>query len=90
MAIHSSCLAWKIPRTQESGRLQSIGSQRVGLNLSNLACTVCQGGDSEQGLQPFRDSVLVNREMQIIATIRYQLIPVRFAIIKKTTNNKCW
>ena len=29
MAIHSSTLAWKIPWTEESGRLQSIGSQRV-------------------------------------------------------------
>ena len=30
MATHSSTLAWKIPWTEESGRLQSIGSQRVG------------------------------------------------------------
>ena len=30
MAIHSSVLAWRIPWTEESGRLQSIGSQRVG------------------------------------------------------------
>ena len=27
MATHSSILAWKIPRTEESGRLQSMGSQ---------------------------------------------------------------
>ena len=30
MAIHSSTLAWKIPRMEELGRLQSMGSQRVG------------------------------------------------------------
>ena len=30
MAIHSSIIAWKIPRTEEPGRLQSMGSQRVG------------------------------------------------------------
>ena len=30
MATHSSILAGKIPWTEESGRLQSIGSQRVG------------------------------------------------------------
>jgi len=30
MAIHSSTLAWKIPWTDEPGRLQSMGSQRVG------------------------------------------------------------
>ena len=28
MAIHSSILAWKIPWTEEPGRLQSMGSQR--------------------------------------------------------------
>ena len=30
MAIPSSTIAWKIPRTEELGRLQSMGSQRVG------------------------------------------------------------
>ena len=30
MATHSSTLAWKIPWTEETGRLQSMGSQRVG------------------------------------------------------------
>ena len=32
MAIHSSILAWKIPRTEEPDGLQSIGPQRVGHN----------------------------------------------------------
>ena len=30
MATHSSIFAWKIPWTEEPGRLQSMGSQRVG------------------------------------------------------------
>ena len=30
VAPHSSTLAWKIPRMEEPGRLQSMGSQRVG------------------------------------------------------------
>ena len=30
MATHSSILAWKIPWTEEPGRLHSMGSQRVG------------------------------------------------------------
>ena len=29
MATHSSILAWRIPRTEEPGRLESIGLQRV-------------------------------------------------------------
>ena len=32
MATHSSILAWRIPWTEELGRLQSVGSQRVGHN----------------------------------------------------------
>ena len=30
MAIHFSTIGWKIPWTEEPGRLQSTGSQRVG------------------------------------------------------------
>ena len=32
MAPHSSALAWKIPRTEEPGGLQSMGSLGVGRN----------------------------------------------------------
>ena len=39
MAIHSSILAWRIPWTEESGRLKSVGSQRVRRNWGDLART---------------------------------------------------
>ena len=38
MATHFSFLVWRIPWTEKPGRLQSIGSQRVGHDWSNLAC----------------------------------------------------
>ena len=39
MAIHSSTLAGKIPWTEEPGRLQSTGSQRVGDDgVTSLQC----------------------------------------------------
>ena len=34
MATHSSVLAWEIPWTEEPGRMQSTGSQRVRQNLA--------------------------------------------------------
>jgi hypothetical protein len=33
---------------------------------------------------------LAIKEMQIKTTLRFHLTPVRIAIIKTTTNNKCW
>ena len=39
MAPHSSTLAWKIPWMEEPGRLQSMGSQRVGHLLSDFTFT---------------------------------------------------
>ena len=38
MATHPSILAWRIPWTEEPGRLQATGSQRVGHHWSNLPC----------------------------------------------------
>ena len=32
MTAHSSILAWEIPRTEETGKLQFMGSQRIGHN----------------------------------------------------------
>ena len=39
MVTHSSILAWRIPWTEEPGKLQPMGSQRVGHNWNNLVCT---------------------------------------------------
>ena len=55
MTIHSSTIAWKIPWTEEPGRVQSMGSQRVGhdcatsLTHSLTRCVICEGfpGGSE-------------------------------------------
>ena len=34
MATHSSILTWEIPKTEEPGRLQSMGLKRVGYDLA--------------------------------------------------------
>ena len=43
MAPHSSTLAWKIPWMEEPGRLQSMGSLRVGHDWSDLAAAAAAG-----------------------------------------------
>ena len=44
-AILSSILAWRVPWTEEPGRLQSMGSKRVGHDLTLLQTT--KVGDSQ-------------------------------------------
>ena len=57
MATHSSILAWKLPWTEEPGRLQSMGSQRVrhdwatSLSLFSLNSTGRQPGGPENTYQ---------------------------------------
>ena len=41
MATHSSILAWRIPGTEEPGRLSSMGSHRVGHDCSDLVEREC-------------------------------------------------
>ena len=50
MATHSSILAWKIPWTEEAGRLQFMGSHRVGHDWSDLAAAAAaaSGSDSKE------------------------------------------
>ena len=49
MASHSSILAWRIPWTEEPSRLQSIGSQRVRHNRSDLVYTEKEKGELRVG-----------------------------------------
>ena len=51
MAIHSSILAWRIPRTEEPGGLQSSGSHRVGHDLVYMQFEREDGDMSGAGAQ---------------------------------------
>ena len=47
MATHSSILAWRIPGTGEPGGLPSMGSHRVGHDLSDLAAAAAAASRKE-------------------------------------------
>ena len=51
MTAHSSILAWRIPWTEEPGGLQSIRSQRVGHDRSDLAHMLPGKSDSSSDLR---------------------------------------
>ena len=57
MAPHSSTLAWKIPWTEEPGRLWSMGSLRVGHDWATSLSLSCIG---EKNGNPLQCSCLVN------------------------------
>ena len=61
MALHSSPLAWKVPWTEEPGRLQSMGVAKNGTRLSNFIFTFTFSelkGKCDQGhMQKLPDAV---------------------------------
>ena len=53
MATHSSVLAWRIPGTGEPGGLPSMGSHRVGHNISDLAAAAGVRGRLTHSLKKY-------------------------------------
>ena len=51
MATHSSTIVWKIPRTKEPGRLQSMGSQRVGHDWATSHTYITESGNPKMAFR---------------------------------------
>ena len=61
MATHSSILAWRIPWTEEPGRLQYIGLQRVGYNWETNTFTSLQGYEYDVKIQKHIEGIQSQR-----------------------------
>ena len=70
MAIHSSTIAWKIPWTEEPGRLQSMGSQRVGHDWA-ISLHFTEWSSGFPYFLQFK-SEFCNKEFMILAIVRSQ------------------
>ena len=66
MSTHSSILAWKIPWTEEPGRLQSMGSQRVGLSNFTFFLSAVKGNAGHTFNQDLGDSAPLNCPLIIL------------------------
>ena len=60
METHSSTLAWRIPGTEEPGRLQSTGLQRVGTQLSDCTFTFSRPQAKPLEKLEFKDHIISN------------------------------
>ena len=73
MATHSRTLAWKIPWTEEPGRLQSMGSQRVGHDGATSLYI-------HEGSFPQISLYFINRDISYITTVQLSLTLFRVAV----------
>ena len=74
MATHSSILAWKIPWTEDTGRLQSMGSQRVGRDWATNTFMYIYTGVNRFSFFPISSSYVTTTECYCSAVYLYFIL----------------
>ena len=100
MATHSGILAWRIPWTEEPGRLQSTGLPRVRHNWSSLASMHddCQSRDSNTPVAETTKGIIKTLLVSTLQSDRYlneqnakkSRLPQTLAGNRSTTNSGSW
>ena len=86
MATHSSILAWRIPWTEEPGRLQSMGLQRVGHDWAtslSLSTWHHQAAHETSSFSGFQLALLRQTQTQM-HPVFWKLFPTRFLPLKES------
>ena len=73
MATHSRTLAWKTPWTEESGGLQSMGSQRIRHDWALMHAWVCLGFSSS-GIQWLKPRLKLSRDDKGVSELSWLLV----------------
>ena len=82
VATHSSILAWEIPWTEEPGRLQSMGSQRVGHDWAHTV--ICpEIGEEFRVSQQWYIASFIEKTLNWVTTVSKELSQVLGSISEK-------